>query len=248
MASNYVHEFSPNTIFGEEALPVIGVVQGQLQAICPLDPNANDNACPVIYGAKFCMFAGDSGSELKVHLRTVRCKEGHSEEDPSTWEPLNINGYKFITLYLRDTQTKEHFMTIHGYPVSPMREGNVVFRMPEHVFDCASGEYEGEVEVEYWTGRIVTAIEKVLLEVREDFSGHGEANTHPKCQNFIEHLPAPIEDPVPTQLPWFDETPQIEHRDARRLSLLQSGTATMAFSTSALIARAARVKPVRITR
>jgi hypothetical protein len=248
MASNYVHNFSPNSVFEESDLPVLGIVQGQIQAICPVDQSNNQGDCPVVYGAKFCMFSGDAGAELKVHLRTVRCKEGHSEEDPSTWEPLNINGYKFITLYLRDRNTKTHFMTIHGYPISPMREGNVIFRMPEHIFDCASGEYEGEVEVEYWTGRIVTAIEKVLLEVHEDFSGHGEANTHLRCQNFVEHLPAPIEDPVPTQLPWFEEELQIEHRDARRLSLLQSGPAAMTFSASAKVARAARVKPVRIVR
>ena len=210
-------------------------------AYCPDPGDANDNGdCPVIYGTKFCMFAGDSGAELKVHLRTVRCKEGEFEDDPSTWEPLNINGYKFITLYLRNRTTRDHFMSIYGYPITPMRNGNVVFRMPDHIFDCVSGEYEGEVEVEYWTGRIVTAIEKVLMEVHEDFSGHGESNMHPNCTATPEHLPS-FPDEFPTQLP-VDDALQIEHMKTRYARMLApAAVEVMTAENSARIARMRRV-------
>jgi len=154
------------------------------------------------YQSTFCLIAGDAKTALYVHLKNVRCKEGASEEDPSTWKSLNIAGYKFITMYARNIDDHSLNFTLHGYPVAPLKNGNVVFLFHKGVLDCISGEWEGEVEIEYKTGRIVTAIEWVKFLINEDFSGHGSRDGHPKCEDKIDHMP---EIPGIQQLPLFGD-------------------------------------------
>ena len=142
-----------------------------------------------MHNADICIIAGNAKTALYVQLWNVRCREDISEADPSTWIPLSIAGYKHITSYIRKMDDHDEKFILHGYPVAPLAGGKVVFLFHEGVLDCAGGIYEGEVEIEYKNGRIVTAIEWFKLRIEEDFSGHGHRSTHPDCGDKVDHLP-----------------------------------------------------------
>ena len=142
-----------------------------------------------MHNADICVIAGNAKTALYARLWNVRCREDISEADPSTWLPLNIAGYKYITAYIRKMDDHDEFFVLHGYPIAPLNGGKVVFLFHEGVLDCVGGIYEGEVEIEFKTGRIVTAIEWFRLRIEEDFSGHGHRNTHPDCDDPVDHLP-----------------------------------------------------------
>ena len=194
---------------------------------CSLDGSENDNrifpACVPSYPYKVCMIAGNAGAEIKVHLRNEKCEDGMDPDDPSTWHPLNIAGFQYITMYIRDTATHEHLLTLPGFPVSPMKNGNIVFRIPPGSINCVSGEYEGETEISFHDGRIITAKERIVFEIREDFSGHGEAGTHPDCEVIPEH---PICDPECSDpdYPW--DRPLLLNVVKRRKAVKQAAIAT----------------------
>lgn len=176
-----------------------------------------------MHNADICIIAGNAKTALYVQLWNVRCREDIFESDPSTWIPLNIAGYKYITAYVRKMDDHDEFFILHGYPIAPLHGGKVVFLFYEGVLNCKGGIYELEVEIEYKDGRIVTAIEWAKLRIEEDFSGHGHFSTHPRCNDPVDHMPEIpgiqyplmpgehlVEEEVATQLPELvPETPDI---------------------------------------
>ena len=154
-----------------------------------IDPDDSLTAQCRHHNAEFCIIAGNAKTALYVQLWNVRCRDGISESEPETWIPLNIAGYKYITLYARKMDDHNQRFILHGYPVAPLEGGKVVFLFYPGVLDCIGGIYEGEVEIEFKDERIVTAIEWVKFKIVEDFSGHGAQSTNPECNAEVDHMP-----------------------------------------------------------
>lgn len=197
--------FSPNSVSVQQSLPAVQQTQyAGVPSVIPRDrgfisestvcgnliseEDSLTNQCRM-HNAEFCIIAGNAKTALYVTLWNVRCRDDVSEFEPESWIPLNIAGYKYITLYARNMNNHDEVFIVHGYPVAPLENGKVVFLFQEKSLDCRGGVYEGEVEIEFKDGRIVTAIEWVMLKIVEDFSGHGHYSTHPNCHDPVDHMP-----------------------------------------------------------
>ncbi len=131
------------------------------------------------YADEMVLTAGDSQMELKVQLCNVPCDNVRPctaqflEDEPDEWEPLDISGYRYITAYVREICSGELLGTLPGSAVAPLTSGRTIYEFRDGFLDDVSGEYEMEIEVEFLDGRIVTALDKLKLNIRPDFSGHG---------------------------------------------------------------------------
>ena len=105
-----------------------------------------------------------------MQLQSSECIEDSCEKD---WAALNLDGYVNIYMYLKKVGEVEAEFRIECVGVTPLTDGNVLLCWPEDVLADISGRYEGEFEVRYSNGRIVTTYQPIKFDIRNDFSGNG---------------------------------------------------------------------------
>jgi hypothetical protein len=138
-------------------------------------PNCSLGSCS--YADEFTIVAGDALFELQATLCTIGCdpmKNTCNAAEQGTEplkEPLDLTGYSEINLYVRYICIPDLIGQLRGAPVLPLENGEVIFLFPEEFFNGIVGEVEGEIEIVYQNGRIVTSIDKVKFNVISDFSG-----------------------------------------------------------------------------
>jgi hypothetical protein len=118
------------------------------------------------------LVAGDDKPEINFTLRDSNTAAGGFVLDPddsSTWAPLNLTGAT-VRVKFRKLGSTTTLDTMTCVGVVPLTNG--VCYMPWNLttLDVTAGTYEGEIELEYSDGRILTVYDKLKFKVRSEFS------------------------------------------------------------------------------
>jgi len=127
-------------------------------------PNCLDSVC----ANEIKLVQGDDLLELKIHLQDSECTYGSIT--PPELEDVDLTNYQHIYLRLRERRSKVLVATMEGVGVAPLVEGRCIIPIAAGTTENLVGKYDGEIEVVYQTGRILTVYDLVAFDIREDFT------------------------------------------------------------------------------
>lgn len=121
------------------------------------------------YSETINLVAGDTLPELTFTLRDSNSAASGSVLDPadsSTWSPINVSGGS-VKLRLRELGSTTVKSTL-TCTITDGSAGKVATDFPVGTLDTA-GTFEGEIEVTFAAGGILTVYDLIKLKVRSDF-------------------------------------------------------------------------------
>ena len=132
------------------------------------------NASQSRFSETIYISAEDRLEEIIVNLKAISCSSVNDINSPWDWPSLTLEGYKAVTMFIKEYQSDDLHTKVVGVPMAPLSDGNVLFRMPGSAFGGASGRYVGLIEVEYngsdtSGNKVITARNYIPFEVREEF-------------------------------------------------------------------------------
>ena len=134
------------------------------------------NASKNTYSEIIFISAQDRLEEIHVDLRGLDCQyENTASTQQWDWPNLNLAGFHEVVMYIKKEGSDELESEVVGVPITPLEDGNVLFRFDGAVFGGEVGRYVGLVEIRYKGSdrsgdKIVTARNFIPFEVREDFN------------------------------------------------------------------------------
>jgi len=118
------------------------------------------------------LVSGDDLPELDITLRDSNLAEvGKTLDitDPSTWNPIDITNVSAVRLKFREVGSTTLKATIGCTKVAPYTEGRVIMNWGLTDLDSISGDYEGEIELEYTSGKFMSVPDLLKFDVRAGF-------------------------------------------------------------------------------
>ena len=118
------------------------------------------------------LVSGDDLPELDITLRDSNLAEvGKTLDitDPSTWNPIDITNVSAVRLKFREVGSTTLKATIGCTRVAPYTEGRVIMNWGLTDLDSISGDYEGEIELEYTSGKFMSVPDLLKFDVRAGF-------------------------------------------------------------------------------
>lgn len=117
------------------------------------------------------LVAGDDKPEINLTLRDSNTAVSGMTLDPddsSTWAPIDLTNAG-VQVHFRLLGSTTILDTMICVRVAPYTDG--VCYMPWNLttLDVAAGTYEGEIEITFDDGRILTIFDKLKFKVRGDF-------------------------------------------------------------------------------
>ena len=89
--------------------------------------------------------------------------------DPETWEPLDLTNMSTIKMKFKKIGTTTPVHTITCTKNLPYTDGVIVMAWGLTTLDGEAGDYEGEIEITFVGGKILTIADKFKFIVREQF-------------------------------------------------------------------------------
>ena len=117
------------------------------------------------------LVAGDDKPELDLRLRDKnKAAEGLNldPDDPDTWAPIDITNAS-VRVKFKQLGQDEVLDTLSCSKVAPFDEGHAVMYWNPTTLDVDPGTYEGEIEIVYLNGQILTLFDKLKFKVRKQF-------------------------------------------------------------------------------
>lgn len=134
-------------------------------------PNAVSGATE--YYPTINLVSDDALTELDIVIKdsnTAAAGETLDASDSSTWAPINLSASTtIVTMKMRKVNTTDIVTSITCTLVPPYTAGHVIMSWGVSGLAGLSGEYEGEIEVAYATGKIVTVQDLLRFHIRADF-------------------------------------------------------------------------------
>ena len=118
------------------------------------------------------LVSGDDLPELDITLRDSNLAEvGKTLDitDPSTWNPIDLTSVSAVRLKFREVGSTTLKATISCTKVAPYTEGRVIMNWGLTDLDSISGDYEGEIELEYSNGKYMSVPDLLKFDVRAGF-------------------------------------------------------------------------------
>ena len=118
------------------------------------------------------LVSGDDLPELDITLRDSNLAAVGttlSITDPSTWNPIDITNVSAVRLKFREVGSTTLKATIGCTRVAPYTEGRVIMNWGLTDLDSISGDYEGEIELEYSNGKFMSVPDLLKFDVRAGF-------------------------------------------------------------------------------
>ena len=118
------------------------------------------------------LVSGDDLPELDITLRDSNLAEvGKTLDitDPSTWNPIDITNVSAVRLKFREVGSTTLKATIGCTKVAHYTEGRVIMNWGLTDLDSISGDYEGEIELEYTSGKFMSVPDLLKFDVRAGF-------------------------------------------------------------------------------
>ena len=134
-------------------------------------PNAVSG--PTGYYPTIKLVSDDALTELDIIIKdsnTAAAGATLDANDSATWAPINLGASTtIVTMKMRKVNTTDIVTSNICTIVPPYTDGHVIMSWGVSGLAGLSGEYEGEIEVAYATGKIVTVQDLLHFSVRDDF-------------------------------------------------------------------------------
>ena len=118
------------------------------------------------------LVSGDDLPELDITLRDSNLAASGTTldiTDPSTWNPIDLTHVTAVRLKFREVGSTTLKATIGCTRVAPYTEGHVIMNWGLTDLDSISGDYEGEIELEYSNGKYMSVPDLLKFDVRAGF-------------------------------------------------------------------------------
>ena len=89
--------------------------------------------------------------------------------DPSTWKPLDLTTMTAVVMKFRKIGTTSPLITITCSRLLPFVDGVIQMAWGTTSLDGGIGDYEGEIEITYNNGKVLTISDKFKFIVRDQF-------------------------------------------------------------------------------
>lgn len=116
------------------------------------------------------LVAGDDKPEINLTLRDSNTAVSGltlDPDDPTTWAPIDITD-PIVRVKFRALGSTTVLDTMVCVKVSPT-DGTCYMPWNLTTLDVDAGTYEGEIELTYADGRVMTLFDKMKFKVRSDF-------------------------------------------------------------------------------
>ena len=126
----------------------------------------------IAYYDTIYLVAGDDKPELNFVLRdsnTAASGLNLDPEDSSTWAIIDISDPTIVVKF-RKLGTSTTLDTMVCTKVAPYTDGACYMNWNPTTLDVAAGTYEGEIELTYTSGRVMTLYDLLKFKVRGDFA------------------------------------------------------------------------------
>ena len=117
------------------------------------------------------LVAGDSKPQINMTLRDSNtAADGFTldPDDPSTWAVIDITD-PTVRVKFRALGSTTILDTLVCVKVAPYTDGVCYMPWNLDTLDVAAGTYEGEIELTYTDGTVMTVFDKLKFKVRGDF-------------------------------------------------------------------------------
>ena len=114
---------------------------------------------------------GDDLPALEIVLRdSNKAASGQTLDigDASTWSPIDLTNVSAVRLKIREIGSTTLADTITFTIINPATDGKVVMDWGATTLDI-HGDYEGEVEMTYDNGKVLTVPDKFKFIIRDQF-------------------------------------------------------------------------------
>ena len=118
------------------------------------------------------LVTGDDLPALEIVLRdSTAAARGQTLDvgDPSTWSFLNLTNVNAVKLKMRREGIETLVDTITFTRVQPYTDGKVIMDWGSATLDDGVGNYEGEIEITYTDGKVLTVPDLLKFNLRAQF-------------------------------------------------------------------------------
>lgn len=118
------------------------------------------------------LVTGDDLPALEIVLRdSTAAASGQTLDvgDPSTWSFLNLTNVNSVKLKMRREGIETLVDTITFTRVQPYTNGKVIMDWGSATLDDGVGIYEGEIEITYTDGKVLTVPDLLRFNLRAQF-------------------------------------------------------------------------------
>lgn len=118
------------------------------------------------------LVTGDDLPALEIVLRdSTAAASGQTLDvgDPSTWSFLNLTNVNAVKLKMRREGIETLVDTITFTRVQPYTNGKVIMDWGSATLDDGVGIYEGEIEITYTDGKVLTVPDLLRFNLRAQF-------------------------------------------------------------------------------
>ena len=115
---------------------------------------------------------GDDLPALEIILRDSNlAASGQTLDlgDSTTWAAMNLSDVNVVKLKVRKVGLEALIDTINFTRIQPYANGKIVMDWGSTTLDSGFGNYEGEVEITYTNGKVLTVPDLFKFNIREQF-------------------------------------------------------------------------------
>jgi hypothetical protein len=115
---------------------------------------------------------GDDLPALEIILRdsnTAASGQTLDLGDSTTWAAMNLSDVNVVKLKVRKVGLEALVDTINFTRIQPYANGKIVMDWGSTTLDSGFGDYEGEVEITYTDGKVLTVPDLFKFNIREQF-------------------------------------------------------------------------------
>lgn len=115
---------------------------------------------------------GDDLPSIEITLRdSNKADTGKTldQGDPNTWAPLDLSAVTFVKMKYRRVGSTRLIDSLPFIIENPATDGKITLIWSGTVLDDGTGEYEGEIEIQYADGKFFTITDKFKFVVRGGF-------------------------------------------------------------------------------
>jgi hypothetical protein len=115
---------------------------------------------------------GDDLPALEIILRDSNlAASGQTLDlgDSTTWAAMNLSDVNVVKLKVRKVGLEALIDTINFTRIQPYANGKIVMDWGSTTLDSGFGDYEGEIEITYTDGKVLTVPDLFKFNIREQF-------------------------------------------------------------------------------